>query len=184
MGHLTITFLTICHLFTSKSSLSAPGPQVRSLRAAASSRPALLLLLSLSPADSSSRSRPQVPVLPSGCLQPRHEAFSGVPRRGHPLGGMVVPSWASHSSVSTCGRSPSGFSPWAAPRKVFPHGNPLPAGGTPTLGPSPPSQTFHPRSRPTGVLLSCWGLKFDHPLFLCEGGFFLRGPGEEPQSKG
>lgn len=117
MGHLTITFLTICHLFTSKSSLSAPGPQVRSLRAAASSRPALLLLLSLFPADSSSRSRPQVPVLPSGCLQPRHAAFSGVPRRGHPLGGMVVPSWLHGHPTARC-------PPVDVPRVGFPRGQP------------------------------------------------------------
>lgn len=159
MGHLTITFLTICHLFTSKSSLAARRPAgslpVRRCGASAPLPPPLRparsfplfpLISPPPPARPKPAPRPpQVPALLAGCLQPR--AAGGQPRgpaspgwvflRGHPFRG-VPPGWLSPYRASLRSQSPRGLSPeWVFPQV-----------GSPQVGVPPrASPPEHPRPR-------------------------------------
>lgn len=121
-----------------------------------------------------------------------------VPRRGHPLGAIFPGPWSLYGhppaqrpprvDVPRVGL-PHGQPPGGRPRWATPPEHPLPAGGTPSLGPSR-SYTTTPvflspnpahgveareEEEPTGMLLSCWGLNLYHLLFLYE--LFLRGGG-------
>lgn len=150
MGHLTITFLTICHLFTFKSSLPARRP-ARSLpvRRCGASAPLSqpLTPCPLFPPFPADPLLPQQPLGPRRCQLCPRAAFSPVLQvgslegdgpawaspgwvslRGLPLRGNIpwigVPSWMSSSQRLHCGYPPGRSSPLAAPGWVSPCGHP------------------------------------------------------------